>query len=244
MTAVPWLAAPRSRIGSHAVLPLATVAGAVFVLMSQMLGTSRRTARLCYWTGSAVTTALLVSAMAVSGRPVGQLVLAAVLCVVLAVGLAYFVGWQLKIGGRTRSVFVSHTRPDPPEDGSEPPPPPPLPANSYNGVLTAEGIWWIAVILIAMIAADVYLFGWIWQAVLGTAALTVMGFSAGVDDATRQLPVVRGQKMQGVIAAVASALLFFLPAVAYVIGYLVGKRHPMGYGLRDPLAQHNAEDDA
>ena len=60
----------------------------------------------------------------------------------------------------------------------------------------------------------------------------------------RQLPAVRGQKLQAVIAAVASALLFLLPALAYVIGYVVGKTHPMGYGLRDPLAQRNAEDDA
>lgn len=56
----------------------------------------------------------------------------------------------------------------------------------------------------------------------------------GIDDATRELPVARGQRVQAFIALVASALLWAIPPIAYLAGYQIGKRRPMGYGLRDP----------
>lgn len=150
--------------------------------------------------------------------------IAMAICVCLSVGFAYFGGWQLKIGGQTRSVFVKNTYPDPPDDGSDPPPPPPPPANSYNGVVTADGFWWIAAILTIVIAADVYLFGWIWQSVLGALTLTVMGALAGIDDASRGHPVARGQTIQAIIAVIASVLLWLLPVVAYAAGYQYRRR--------------------
>lgn len=241
VTAATWVAA-RSRLGAGAVLPLATVAGVASIAMSQVLSRSRRTARLCYWTGFAVTTALLAAWMAESGRPLRQIALAVVLCLALAVFLAYFVGWQLKIGGRTRSIWVVNTWSDPPEDGSDRPPPPPPPADSYMGVITAAGFWWIAVVLVAMVSANVCLFGWGPRMILGIAALSVGGLAAGVDDATRQLPMARGQKVQATIGTVASTPVFFLPAALYILGYVIGTKHPMGYGSRDPLSQRKTDD--
>lgn len=217
------VAARWSRPSPSSTLLLGALAGFVFVVMSQLLSRSRRTARMCYWLGAALTTALLALGIAVSGRPPRQVVWAVALCVLLAVGVAYLAGWQLKIGGRTRSVFVANTYPDPPEDGSDRPPPLP-PPNSYNGVVTADGFWWIAVVLTAMVSAEVYLFGWIWQSVLGAAFLTIVGAVAGLDDASRGHPAARGQKVQATITVVVSLHLWLLPVVAYAAGYQLGKR--------------------
>lgn len=38
--------------------------------------------------------------------------------------------------------------------------------------------------------------------------------------------------------------MFFLPPALYIVGYSIGKKRPMGYGLRDPVARHYAELDA
>lgn len=215
------------RLSASSALLLCAAAGVVFVVMSQLLCQTRRIARLCYWIGSTATTAMLGLGLQQSGRPLRVVLLAVGLGLVFAIGFAYFVGWQLRIGGRTRSVFVKNTHPDPPEDGSEPSPPPPPPPHSYSGVVTADGFWWIAVVLTSIIAADVYLFGWVWQSAIGAIALTVMGAFAGADDASRGEPVARGQTVQAVIAVVASLLLWGLPTIAYAAGYQFGKRRPL-----------------
>jgi hypothetical protein len=170
---------------------------------------------------------LLTLSVVLSERPLRVVILTVALCAFLSVGFAYFVGWQLKIGGRTRSVFVKNTYPDPPDDGSNSPPPPPPPANSYNGVVTADGFWWIAAVLTVVIAADVYLFGWVWQSTLGAVALTAMGTLAGTDDASRGHPTARGQRIQAVIVVLASLLLWLLPVAGYAAGYQFGKRRPL-----------------
>lgn len=217
----------RPNLTSSATLLLAAAVGAAFIVMSQLLCNSRRAARRCYWLGWIVTSVLLTFSVALSDRPLRIVILTAVLCIFFAVGFAYFGGWQLRIAGQTRSVFVKNTYADPPVDGSDVPPPPPPPANSYNGVVTADGFWWIAAILTAVIAADVYLFGWVWQSILGAMALTIMGALAGADDASRGLQTARGQRVQAVVATVASIPLWMLPAVAYAAGYQYGKRRPL-----------------
>lgn len=232
-------AAQRLHLSGASAFLLAAAAAAVFVVMSQLLCTSRRSARICYWVGSTVTAALLTTSVALYERPLRVVVLTLALCIFFTVGFAYFAGWQLKINGRTRSVFVKNTYPDPPEDGSDPPPSPPPPANSYNGVVTADGFWWIAAVLTAVIAADVYLFGWVWQSVLGTIALTLMGALAGLDDASRSLPMVRGQRIPALIALLASLLLWMLPAISYVTGYMYGKRRPLRGSARSAQQLRN-----
>jgi hypothetical protein len=220
-------AAQRLHLSNSSALLWGAAAGVVFVVMSQLLCRTRHLARVCYWVGSAVATALLALGMELSGRPARQIVLATGLCVLFAVGFAYFVGWQLRIGGQTRSLFVRNTRPDPPEDGSDPPPPPPPPATSYNGVVTADGFWWIAVVLTTIVAANVCQFGWAWQSVLGAIALTAMGALAGVDDASRGHPAARGQRFQAALAALASLPIWILPVIAYVVGFQAGKRRQL-----------------
>ncbi|MGY4710759.1 hypothetical protein ACXDF8_14570 [Mycolicibacterium sp. CBM1] len=219
-------AAHRVRLSSSSVLLLGAATAVGFVILSQLLCKTRHAARLCYWIGSAATTALLGLGLEQSGRPLRVVFLAVALSVAFAVGFAYFVGWQLRIGGKTRSVFVKNTHPDPPEDGSEPPSLPPPPPHSYNGVVTADGFWWIAAILTSIIAADVYLFGWVWQSVIGAIALTAMGALAGADDASRGEPPARAQYVQAVVATIASLPLWLLPFIAYAVGYQFGKRRP------------------
>lgn len=223
-------AAQRLHLSSSSALLLAAAAGVVFVVMSQMLCKTRNLARVCYWIGSAVTTALLALGMELAGRPARQILLAIGLCVLVAVGFAYFVGWQLRIGGQTRSLFVKNTLPDPPEDDDDlrPAAPPPPPATSYNGVITAEGFWWIAVVLTLIVAANVYLFGWAWQSVLGAIFLTAAGTLAGADDASRGHRAARGQNIQAAVAAIASLMLWALPALGYAAGYQFAKRRPLG----------------
>jgi hypothetical protein len=75
-----------------------------------------------------------------------------------------------------------------------------------------------------------------------TAGATVLACGSGIDDATRHLPIGRGQYVPFFIASVASIVLWALPPIAYLVGYQIGKRWPMGYGLRDPIARHYREE--
>ena len=128
-TLTPLAAAHRLHLSSSSAILLGAAAGALFVVASQLLCKSRRSARLCYWIGAITTTVLLAVGLGLAGRPLRVVLIAIAACVCLPVGFAYFGGWQLRIGGQTRSVFVKNTYPDPPDDGSDPLPPPPPPAN-------------------------------------------------------------------------------------------------------------------
>ena len=66
--------------------------------------------------------------------------------------------------------------------------------------------------------------------VLGAVLLAVLGGIFGIDDATRKLPIARGQHVQAFMVSVASILLWLAPPVCYVVGYGIGRRWLMGRG--------------
>lgn len=143
---------------------------------------------------------------------------------------AYFDTPYLKIGGRIYALTLSDSRPDPPRDGSPAQPMPPPPHDSYSGVASAQTFWWVVTVLTCGFATGVYLGGWFSLTILCTAGLSALAVICGIDDATRKLPMVRGQHVQAFVVSVASILLWFAPPICYFVGYQIGKRKPMGKG--------------
>jgi hypothetical protein len=142
---------------------------------------------------------------------------------------AYFDTPYLKIGGRIYALSMSDSRPDPPRDGSPDEPTPP-PHDSYGGEASAQTFWWVVTILACFFAAGVYMGGWFSLTILCTAGLSALAVICGIDDATRKLPMARGQHVQAFVVSVASILLWFAPPICYFAGYQIGKRKPMGKG--------------
>jgi hypothetical protein len=156
-----------------------------------------------------------------------------------AVMYAYFNTSYLKIGGRIYALRARDSRPDPPEDGSPAPQEPIRARDAYIGDISAAKFWWLIVGLMGLLACTVLLGGWIWQAIAFTVVMVVMSAMGGIDDATRRLPIARRQYIQAFLVAVLSIPVWGVPAIAYFLGYQIGKRWPMGYGLRDPVARHH-----
>ena len=154
------------------------------------------------------------------------------LCVFVAVFYAYMRTPYLKIGGRIYALSRLDSQPDPPADGTTDTQPAAPRGNDPTdfGQVSAPKFWWILVAFTCIVAGNVYAFGWPAQAIFGTAFLTLLYAAAGVDDATRKLPIARGQYVQGGIAAVVSILLWLAPCIAYLLGYAIGQRWPMGRG--------------
>jgi hypothetical protein len=142
---------------------------------------------------------------------------------------AYYDTPYLKIGGRIYALHLSDSRPDPPRDGSPAEPMPPPPPDSYQEA-TAQTVWWVFTVLIGSVAVSVYLRGWFSWAILSTALFSALAVIGGIDDATRKLPMARGQHVQAFVMSVASILLCFAPPICYFVGYQIGKRKPMGKG--------------
>ncbi|BBZ15049.1 hypothetical protein [Mycobacterium branderi] len=197
----------------------------------------RRAQRRIYW--AAWTLAGVLFAVALAFRGWAVMVAAFALAVFAALVYAYFLTGYLKIGRRIVAFSNRNTRPDPPRDGSTAQPPRIRDRDAYPGDIPASRVWWVIALLMAGLAVGVVLGGWTaWQPFAFAAFLVVLGAICGIDDATRRLPVVRGQYVQGFIAMVCSIPAFGLPALAYGLGYLIGRRRPMGRGRHDAAARH------
>ena len=152
--------------------------------------------------------------------------------------LAYFKTTYIKIGGRIRSLATPP--PEPTEDGAEQPLQLP-PRDSYPGRVTAPKAWWLFTVFVVVFAIGGAALGWDSHMLPAAGLICVLAFIGGIDDATRKLPMARGQKVQACIITAASVLMFFLPPALYIVGYSIGTKRPMGYGLRDPIARQYAE---
>jgi hypothetical protein len=201
----------------------ATLTTAVFVKR-------RSLERRIYWAGWIIGTPCM--SLAILARGWRVVIAAALLCVFVAVVYAYFRTPYLKLGNRIYAFTILDSQPDRPEDGALCAPPPRLPHDSYSfmGGITARNVWWANVGLTSIATLDVILTGWVLYTVLLAAFVVAIGAMSGVDDATRQLPIARDKKVQAYIATVASIPLWLLPAIAYWVGYQIGKRRPMGKG--------------
>ncbi|WP_157900646.1 hypothetical protein [Mycobacterium rhizamassiliense] len=190
----------------------------------------RKRARGLYWLSWLISTSCL--SLAVLQRGWRVTLAFGLLCVFVAVFYAYMRTPYLKIGGRIYALSLNNIQPDP-SAGKTIGPPPSAPPDSYSshiGQVSAPKIWWILVAFTCIVAGNVYAFGWPTQAIFGTAFLTLLCAGAGIDDATRKLPIARGQYVQAGIATVVSLLLWLAPSIAYLLGYAIGQRWPMGRG--------------
>lgn len=189
----------------------------------------RKLSRRVYWLGWLVTTTCFcLFALQGGWRPSLGFGL---LCVFVAVFYAYMRTPHLKIGDRIYALSALDSQPDPsPGETTEPPAAPPDSYPTDVGQVSAPKVWWTLAAFTCIAAGNVYYFGWPVQAIFGTAVLTLFCTMFGIDDATRKLPIARGQYVQAGIAAVVSILLWLAPCIAYLIGYAIGQRWPMGRG--------------
>ncbi|MGV0836692.1 hypothetical protein [Mycolicibacterium thermoresistibile] len=208
----------------------AVIAGIGVVLL--FIANDQRVERRVFWTCNVL--ALFLWCVALVPRGWGTVVGFFVAFLGILTFMAYIRTPYLKIGGRIFAFSSHDARPDPPRSGEPTPSPPPLPHDSYLGSVTARKLWWLLAALVCGVAAAVYLTGWDVWTVAATCFVTALAAMGGIDDATRKLPAARGQRVQAFTILVASALLWAIPPIVYLVGYQIGKRRPMGYGLRDP----------
>jgi hypothetical protein len=206
------------------------VAVAAAALITVLFVRRRSLERRTYWAGWAIGTPCM--SLAVLPRGWRVVIAAALLCAFIALGYAYFRSPYLKLGNRIYAFTIADSQPDHPDDGALCEPPPQLPHDSYDfmGGITARKYWWVNVGLTCIPAINVILTGWDLQTALLAALVVAIGAMLGVDDATRKLPIARDQKVQAYIVTVASIPLWLLPTIAYLAGYQIGKRKPMGKG--------------
>lgn len=213
------------------VLLIAGVGAGLVAAVASIFVRDRRLDRNIYWLGWLIATSCISFAVLPRGWQASLAI--GLLGVFAAVVYAYLRTPFLKIGGRIYALSITDSRPDPPANDTTEEPPPAPPRDSYPttaGPVSARNLWWVLVALTCLVSVGVYLVGWAWQMVLGAALLAVLGGIFGIDDATRKLPIARGQHVQAFIVSVASILLWLAPPVCYVVGYGIGRRWPMGRG--------------
>ncbi len=199
----------------------------LFAAVASVVVDDRDVQRRIYWLGW--LSAALCFALAVLPRGWPGSFGIGLLALFAAIVYAYLRTPYLKIGGRIYAISRTEETPkDTPryprsaaKDDSYP---------TAMGSLSARNMWWILVSMTCIVSVGIYVVGWTWQMILGTALLTVMGALAGIDDGSRKLPIARGQHIQAFLASVASILLWLAPPICYYIGYRVGHRWPMGGG--------------
>ncbi|HEY3997123.1 MAG TPA: hypothetical protein VGM40_14315 [Mycobacterium sp.] len=185
---------------------------------------SREFERRLYWVGWLIAAVCFALAALPRGWPgsigIGFLALFAALL------YAYLRTPYLKIGDRVYSVISIEEEPTSQT-------PPASRDDSYPtalGSLSARSMWWVLVALTCAMSVGVYLVGWSWQLIIGTAFLAVLGAVTGNDDGSHKLPIARGQHAQAFLVSVASILLWLAPPVCYYIAYHLGQRRTSGPG--------------
>ncbi|MEZ0358740.1 hypothetical protein [Mycobacterium sp. SA01] len=219
------------------------IAGAA-LLVGAWLGTAfvkdRQYERWLYWFGSLLGGAFISLSLAGRGWKV---VIAGALCIAfVTVFQAYFKTPYIRIRGRNHAFSMQDSAPDP-TDADADEPPSMLPRDSYPGGVTASKTWWLFVACVGLFGFGGALTEWNAKTLPAAAIICLAALACGIGDATRKLPVARGQRTQAIIAAALSISMFFLPPILYLIGYRIGTIRPMGYGLRDPVARHYARED-
>jgi hypothetical protein len=199
--------------------------GGLAILATAFISHDLRAERRLYWGGW-----LAVAGFALIGlwdQGWGGRILIPGGCLAVALLRAWASTPYLKVGDRIYAASELHVQAETPEHLRQP-----LGPSAYSGHIRAETAWWLFAATAAAIGVWVYDQGLTTEPAIGIAALTIMATLMGIDDATRGLPMVRGQRVQGFVILVASIPMFAVPPVAYVIGYHLGRRRPMGRGRR------------
>jgi hypothetical protein len=213
---------------AHALLIAGVCIGIAGAVASSVFD-DRRLERRIYWLGWLV--AGLCFSLAVLQRGWRVTLALGLMCVCIAVFYAYMRTPYLKIRGRIYALSFDDSQPDPrPGEAADAPAAPRNSDPTDFGQVSASKVWWCLVALTSLFAAGVHYGGWPVQLIGGTAFLTLVCAAFGVDDATRKLPIARGQYVQAGIASIISILLWLAPCIAYLLGYAIGQRWPMGRG--------------
>ncbi|WP_099023666.1 hypothetical protein [Mycolicibacterium palauense] len=209
------------------------VVGGLALLASAFVKNDLRLERRLYWGGWLGAAAFFTAALW-HLRP-GGVIAVWIGCSLISVFRAYMSTPYIKIGGRIIAFTIPNTEAErAPAERRAPPP------DSYMGTVTATNLWWLMAVWIATTGLAVFVAGWN-LAVLGSVAVLVVILGlGGVGDATRKLPHVRGQYLPGFVILVTSVPLWLLPPAAYLLGYEIGRRKPMGRGA--PTGRHAKTD--
>lgn len=208
------------------VLLIVGVCAGLIAAVGSVTAKSRELERRLYWIGWLIAAVCFALAALPRGWP-GSVGIG-LLAVFVAVLYAYLRTPYLKIGHRVYSIVSVEE--EPPSHN-----PPASRNDSYPtaiGSLSARSMWWVLVALTCAMSVGVYLVGWSWQLIIGTAFLAVLGAVTGNDDGSRKLPIARGQLVQAGIVSVASILLWLAPPVCYYVAYLIGQRGSLRPGGR------------
>ncbi|MCV7230241.1 hypothetical protein [Mycolicibacterium komossense] len=179
-------------------------------------------ARRIYWVGWLGAAAF--GATAASSRGWSASIAVVVMFALPATLRAYFATPYIKIGGRVIAHSITDTLAE--ESEQSPGARQGSPADSYGGLVTASKQWWVFAALACILGGAVYSLGWEWRGIFAVVFLSFLGAATGHDDSSRQLPLVRGQRVQALIVVVASIPMLLIPPAAYFLGYELGKRHP------------------
>ncbi|MCX2934782.1 hypothetical protein ORI20_31440 [Mycobacterium sp. CVI_P3] len=214
------------------------------VLVGAWVGTAfvkdRQIERWVYWFGSLLGGSFI--SLSVAARGWKAVVIAAVGITFITVLQAYFKTPYIRIRGRNHAFSMQDSAPDPTDDNAAEPPSAP-PRDSYPGRVTAPKAWWLFVAIIGFLGFGGAVAGWDAKTLPAAGLICLGALVRGIDDATRKLPKARGQNLQATVATALSISMAFLPPVLYLVGYRIGTKRPMGYGLRDPVAPHYAKED-
>jgi len=197
--------------------------GGLAIVATAFITNDLRAERRLYWGGWLTVAGFAL--IAVWDQGWGGRILIPAGCLAIAVLRAWVSTPYLKVGDRIYAASERNVQAETPEHLRKP-----LGATAYSGHVRAETAWWLFAAMTATIGWWVYDQGLTTEPAVGVAALTIMAALMGVDDATRNLPMVRGQRVPGFVILIASIPMFALPPVAYVLGYHLGRRRPMGRG--------------
>lgn len=182
-----------------------------------------RMERRLYWGGwlsAAAFTTAAIWERGWEGRLGGPL-----LCLFIAGFYAYTRTPYLKIGDRIYAWRQSDIHAGMLEDDRKP-----LSPSGYSTDVTVAKTWWLFAGLSIWFGVWVFSEGWHGWPIFGVAVCSVTGLIAGIDDGTRMLPPVRGQRVQGFVSLIASIPMFGTPPIAYTLGYQLGLHRPVGHG--------------
>jgi hypothetical protein len=154
-------------------------------------------------------------------------------CLAVMTVVAYANTPYIKIGGKVYALTVQDSRSDP-DDGSARGPGSALahkdrdPApDAYSGLLTTTKMWWLLILMMLISTGNIYAFlsgeGEWWVAAIGLAFILFLSIAMGFGDASWGYGIARGQRVQFVIAAIATVGVF---AALYLAAYQAGKRWP------------------
>lgn len=174
--------------------------------------------RTRYWTGW-VSTAVCM-AFVVVDRGIGAMAFAAFFVLLIAARDAYESGPSIRIGNRVFSLFPETVDGKPITDRP----------GYYRGGMSPRKYWWLLTMMLSLVAWAITDRGWGLVTIAGTAVMSLFTFGTGLLDARDGQAPARRQYLPAFVALIASIFSFGAPALGYLLGYTLGRRHTVSDG--------------